>query len=109
MLNDVELKRPELAQICERYEVIRLGLFGSAARGEDDPQKSDLDFLVFFDRRAEPDYLDRYLGLTESLEKLFGRSVDLVTEYSAHSPAFRAAIERDLVPLYERTGDATAA
>ena len=35
-----------LLELCERYGVERLELFGSAARGEFDPAHSDLDFIV---------------------------------------------------------------
>jgi predicted nucleotidyltransferase len=55
--------------------VRRLNLFGSAARGDFDPQRSDVDFLVEFDR-THTDAL--YFGLKEALEGLLGRPVDLV-------------------------------
>ena len=42
-------KKDELAELCRRYGVARLEVFGSAARGTDfDPQSSDADFLVAF-------------------------------------------------------------
>ncbi|MCC6705083.1 MAG: nucleotidyltransferase domain-containing protein [Thermomicrobiales bacterium] len=109
MISEIETKRTEIIELCERYGVLRLGLFGSAARDDFKSNSSDLDFLVLFDRRDEPGYVYRYLGLAEALEALFGRDVDLVTEYSAQSPWFRTAIERDLVSIYERPGKATAA
>ena len=43
-------KREELAELCRQYDVARLEVFGSAARGTDfDPETSDADFLVEFD------------------------------------------------------------
>ena len=95
--------------LCEQYDVIRLALFGSAARGDFDPAKSDLDFLVLFDRRDQPDYVPRYLGLADSLEELFGRKVDLITELAAQSPYFRQSIANDLEALYVRSNYKTAA
>ena len=77
MIAEVAEKRSEVIALCEQYEVIRLALFGSAARGDFDPAKSDLDFLVLFDRRDNPDYVDRFLDLADALEALFkskGRS-----------------------------------
>jgi uncharacterized protein len=56
-----------------RLGVRRLGLFGSAARGEA-TEASDLDFLVEFDRKS----FDAYMDVKELLEQLFGRRVDLV-------------------------------
>ena len=109
MIAEVAEKRRELAALCEQYDVIRLALFGSAARGDFDPAKSDLDFLVLFDRRDNPDYVDRFLDLADALEALFNRKVDLVTELSARSPRFRASIDPDLESLYVRPDYETAA
>jgi uncharacterized protein len=54
-------------------------VFGSAARGDFDASRSDIDFLVEFDRsNPEAMTLHTYLGLKESLEALLGRPVDLV-------------------------------
>jgi predicted nucleotidyltransferase len=109
MIAEVAEKQQEIAALCERFEVIRIGVFGSAARGDFDTSKSDVDFLVLFDRRDNPDYLDRYFGLAGELEKLLGRSVDLVTEGSVKTPYFRTAIEKDLESIYVRPGFASAA
>lgn len=56
-----------------RFGVRRLGLFGSAARGEA-RKGSDLDFLVEF----EQDTFDNYMGLKIYLEDLFHKKIDLV-------------------------------
>ena len=42
----LQAKLEPLRELCERYGVERLELFGSEARGEFDPAKSDLDFIV---------------------------------------------------------------
>ena len=54
---------------------LRLGLFGSHARGEA-TDSSDLDFLVEFAPGAKS--FDNYMDLKALLEELFGRRVDLV-------------------------------
>ena len=68
-------KKDELAELCRRYGVARLEVFGSAARGTDfDPQSSDADFLVEFrldDGRAP---LRQYLDFAEALRRTLGRS-----------------------------------
>lgn len=51
----------------------RLGLFGSAVRGEA-TESSDLDFLV----ELEEETFDAYMDLKFFLEKLFNCKVDLV-------------------------------
>src|ERR671913_1514400 len=80
MIGIVEERKMEVAALCERYGVKRLDLFGSAAGDGFDPEASDLDFVVSFERRDPPELFDRYFGLKEDLEGLFGRGVDLVTE-----------------------------
>jgi predicted nucleotidyltransferase len=108
MTPELATKQTTIVDLCERFEVLKLGVLGSAAREASLADSSDVDFLVLFDRRAESDYLHRYLGLAESLEALLGRSVDLITEYVAQSPSFRAELDRDLISLYERSEKATA-
>jgi len=71
--------------------VKRLGLFGSAARGET-TEASDLDFLVEFDRKS----FDAYMDLKEFLEKLFGRRVDLVLAETV-KPQLRSRILAETV------------
>jgi predicted nucleotidyltransferase len=56
-----------------------LGIFGSVARGEA-VASSDLDVLVGF--RPEARTLDNLLAVAETLERVFHRRVDLVTEDS---------------------------
>jgi predicted nucleotidyltransferase len=83
MLPLIEQHRQELNQLCKRYDVRQLELFGSGARNDFDPASSDLDFLVAFRRDGTMSPADRYLRLLGDLEALFGRKVDLV-EVSAH-------------------------
>src|SRR5437016_9384368 len=107
MISLVEQSRPALAELCRRFRVRRLYLFGSATAARFDPNASDLDFLVeMSDRRPTATYADRYLGLAEALERLFGRRVDLVTEQSIRNPYLqREVATRQLV--YEQRGEET--
>ncbi len=62
--------RSEIADLCRRYRVHRLEVFGSAARGGDfDPEKSDVDFLVEFDSPALDGFASNYFNLQESLQE----------------------------------------
>jgi predicted nucleotidyltransferase len=83
----------EIEAACRRREAVRLDLFGSAARGSFDPSRSDLDFLVEFAPGKPAEIADRYFGLLEDLENLFGRPVDLVIESSVRNPYFRQSVE----------------
>ena len=99
----------ELADLCRRFGVARLYLFGSATTGRFRPAGSDLDFLVeMTDRRPSGEYADRYLGLAEALEQLFARRVDLVTEQSVRNPHLRGEIEATRQLVYEQQRQETA-
>ena len=74
----------------KQYSVTRIGLFGSFARGQQQ-RGSDIDFLVDF---AHPTY-DNFIDLNFSLERLFGRKVELVTSRSL-SPHVRPFIEHEV-------------
>ena len=86
-LNLLAVHKPALTA---RYGVLRLALFGSAARGTA-TAASDVDILVAFDGPATS---ERYFGVQFYLEDLLGRPVDLVTE-KALRPELRPRIERE--------------
>ncbi len=69
----VALLRTHKPELAERFGVIELALFGSAARGESGPD-SDVDILVSFDRPTDPDC---FFGVQFYIEDLLGRPVDL--------------------------------
>lgn len=96
----LESRREALARICERHGVERLDLFGSATTERFDPEKSDLDFVVSFDHRAPARLFDRYFGLKEDLERLFGREVDLLMEDAIRNPYFAESVSRSRTPVY---------
>ena len=91
----------ELKRLCVRYGVQRLDLFGSVAKGRDEADKSDLDFLVEFQPAALSTYADAYFGLLEALGRLFGRPVDLVVESAIWNPYFLQSVEHTRIPFYE--------
>jgi predicted nucleotidyltransferase len=109
MVAITEQNKAALVELCRKYRVERLYLFGSALSGQFDVQSSDLDFLVCFaDREPTGEYADRYLGFAEDLEGLFGRPIDLVTEQSIRNPYFRREVESTRQLVYERPHEKTA-
>lgn len=83
-------KSLEIADLCRRFSVVRLELFGSAARENDfDPDRSDADFLVVFPDDLKND-LERFEEFREALETTLGRRVDLVE---------REAVEKSRNPI----------
>ena len=100
MIADILTRREELRQLCRRFNVRRLDVFGSAARGDFDPARSDIDLLVEFHPLQPGAYVDAYFGLKEGLEQLFGRRVDLVSAASIRNRYFRQSVERTKALLY---------
>ncbi len=101
MIDQIAQHRDQLRDICRRYGVRKLDLFGSAARDDFDPKHSDVDFLVEFDlSRPEALSLDTYLSLKEALESVLGRKVDLLEAGAVQNPYLRADIERSRTPVF---------
>jgi predicted nucleotidyltransferase len=90
----------EIAELCRRYHVRRLDVFGSAGREDFDPARSDLDFVVEFERDHPLGGLEAYFGLKEALEALFGRKVDLVSEGAVRNPYLRKSIDESRETVY---------
>jgi predicted nucleotidyltransferase len=108
MIRLIEEQRAQIQALCRQFGVLRLDLFGSAATGAFDPEKSDLDFIATFANTRSPGYADRYFAFADALEALFGRRVDLLTERSIRNAYFRQTIEDSRQSVYVEP-DATAA
>ena len=79
-MNRINLRfsRKEIEHFCQRYQVRRLALFGSMARGEARPD-SDVDLLVVFKPGVRVGFLT--LGqMQRELTGIFNRPVDLVPQ-----------------------------
>ncbi|HSV66641.1 MAG TPA: nucleotidyltransferase domain-containing protein [Mycobacteriales bacterium] len=76
-----EIDLDSLAEICRRYGIAELDLFGSVARGEE-RSDSDVDLLYVLapGSRLGWDIED----LNDELNVLFGRRVDLVSKRTVH-------------------------
>jgi uncharacterized protein len=79
-LGDALVDENKLTDLCRRYDVRELSLFGSAVRGGMQPG-SDIDVMVEFDSGARIGLI-KFESLSEDLEALVGRKVDLVTKRS---------------------------
>ena len=73
MIGELAGYKASLEELCRRYKVRRLELFGSAAIGRDGPGESDLDFLVDFEPLPRGGYANAYFGLLEGLQQISGR------------------------------------
>jgi predicted nucleotidyltransferase len=97
----IEDNMQTIAQLCTRFRVLRLELFGSGLTQDSlDPLRSDLDFLVEFLPLKQGEYADTYFGLLEAFEDLFHRHVDLVMTRAIRNPYFLESINRHRKVLY---------
>ena len=82
---------------CHRY-VVKAELFGSLARGDDNPG-SDVDLLVVYDENRPEGFMA--FSIYGDLEDALGRKVDLVQEKLMHK-FIKRSIQEDREVIYER-------
>jgi|SRR5215218_7554249 len=97
-----------VAELCRKYGVRRLEVFGSAATGEFDPDTSDIDLIYEFSD-VSMGLVDRFLAFADDLEVVFGRHVDLIPNRNFENPYFRYAVNKSRVIIYELEGGEAAA
>ncbi|UIE36211.1 nucleotidyltransferase family protein [Leptodesmis sichuanensis] len=87
-------KRSEILAIAARYGASNIRVFGSVARGEENPD-SDIDFLV----EIEPgrSLLDQ-IALMQDLERLLGCKVDVAEPDTLHEK-IRNRVLQEAIPL----------
>ena len=105
-LPDLELDRDVLAErvaeLCRRWGITRLELFGSALR-DDFGGDSDVDLLYTTDEDTHLGF--DFVTLCEEFEALFGRSVDMVSRQAieqSDNPIRREAILSSARTIYDR-------
>lgn len=95
-MQTVALDREKLIEVCRRYDVSFLGVFGSFAKGSATAD-SDIDLLVQFSKRKS--LLD-LVRIEREVSEALGRDVDLLTEASI-SPHLRERIKAETIVLYD--------
>lgn len=87
-----------LTDLCRRWRVAQLSLFGSVLRPDFRPD-SDVDVLLTFSPEAPWTLLDM-TRLQDELALILGRNVDVVEEKSLKNPFRRREILRTRQVLY---------
>jgi uncharacterized protein len=98
-VNLIDLQTPQLTDVCRLYAVRELYAFGSIVSGRM-YDKSDLDFIVRFEDSVPTGAFDRFMGLKEALELLYGRRVDLLTLKPFRNPVFQAEVNQSKTLIY---------
>jgi predicted nucleotidyltransferase len=94
-----EVSSDDLKQLCAKWQIAELSIFGSALR-EDFAAHSDVDILVAFEPDAPWTYMD-WPELQDELSALFGgRSIDLVERKTLRNPFIRNSVLTSRKILY---------
>jgi uncharacterized protein len=81
LIGDLDVDLRQLADICRRYGIAELSVFGSHVKGDAAPD-SDVDLLFVVGDDAHLGW--RIEQLDEELQALFGHAVDLVSKRTVH-------------------------
>lgn len=96
----LRIPKRAIGDMCRRYGVSKMSLFGSAARGEMRPD-SDVDLMVEFKPDSRTSSFD-LVDMQAELSSLFGgRKVDIASPQILENPFRRRAIVPDLKVIYE--------
>lgn len=92
----VDVDQERLREVCERYGIASLEVFGSVARGEQG-RDSDVDLLYVLKPGARLGF--SLFDLEDELATIFGRPVDLVARKTVNK-YIREQVLADAEPLY---------
>lgn len=93
-----KISKDKLADFCKRNHIRKLSVFGSAVRGELQPD-SDIDLLVEFEQDLTPG-LFSIVRMEMELAEMLGRKVDLRTPEDL-SQYFRDEVLRNAELQYQ--------
>jgi len=88
----IQILRSFVEMNRDRYEIIRIGIFGSAARGTME-ELSDIDVVVELNK---PD-LFYLIGIKQDLEEKFHRPVDIVRYRDRMNAFLKKRIDKEAV------------
>ena len=99
----IELNLLKIIELCKRYRVKDLSVFGSILTERFNDQ-SDVDLLVNFESfdpdSLDFDYVSNYFNLKDSLEELLNRKVDLIEDGDQLNPIVREKVYQNKQLIY---------
>lgn len=100
MIGLLENNRHAIEDVCSRFAVARLEVFGSALREDFKTGESDLDLLVEFKPMESYARVDAYFGMRDELRALLKQEIDLVMVGAIKNPYISREIDRTKQLLY---------
>ena len=89
----------QINNLCRQYNVNKLFAFGSVLT-DGFSERSDVDLIVDFDKKAVKDHFINYFDFKYSLENMFKRDVDLLEEQPIRNSYLRKNIENSKTLIY---------
>ncbi|MDP3930311.1 MAG: nucleotidyltransferase domain-containing protein [Bacteroidota bacterium] len=100
-MNLIEQHIDAISEICRKHQVKELYAFGSVLDENRFRPDSDVDLIVRFEESLPVEkYFDFYFDCVESLEKMFGRRVDLMINSTIRNKYLRENIEETKELVY---------
>ena len=100
-MNLIEQHIDAISEICKKHQVKELYAFGSVLDENRFRSDSDVDLTVSFKESLPVEkYFDFYFDCVESLEKMFGRRVDLMINSTIRNKYLRENIEETKELVY---------
>jgi hypothetical protein len=99
--DEISRHLPVFIMLFKTHNVKYLYAFGSSVSEKFDSSRSDIDLLIEID---EPDPIKRgvkLISIWDSLENLFNRKVDLLTDSRIRNPYLRKSIDATKVLIYD--------
>lgn len=104
MVSLIENNLPAIKDICRRYGVQKMFVFGSAARRGNFGKDSDIDLLykllpeiATHPIEQRPDFFEFLF----TLHDLLGRNVNLIDLTRVHNPYFIQSVNQHKIKIYE--------
>lgn len=89
-MHTIDISEQMLVDICRRFGVVELAVFGSLLRDDFGPD-SDIDVLITLTPDKKTDLFD-LADLQSALQDCFGRPVDVIEKAALTNPYRRQAI-----------------
>ena len=89
----------QIIALCQKHKVTSLYVFGSVLTDSFN-NKSDIDFVVIFDKAKVEDYFDNYFDFKYALQDLLGREVDLVEDQTIRNKYLRQNVDASKQLIY---------
>ena len=93
LLDEIQANKESIKALCQQFGASHVRVFGSVARREETPE-SDIDILVDFPRGY--DIFKQRLPLTESLQQLLQRKIDLIPEHELNKHLRQPILEETI-------------